>query len=115
MNPPEVNAYYSPSRNEIVFPAGILQPHFFHHDTLSSINYGAIGAVMGHELTHGFDDQGRKYDAYGNLTPWWSDATGEKFEDETQCMIKQYDSFTVETSQGTEHVNGKTTLGENYC
>lgn len=105
-----VNAYYNPPTNEICFPAGILQPPMFDPKADAAANYGAIGAVIGHELTHGFDDQGRKYDAQGNLRDWWTAEDGKEFEARTQKLVDQYNAYLVED---TLHVNGKFTLGEN--
>ncbi|MBE7177151.1 MAG: M13 family metallopeptidase [Mucilaginibacter polytrichastri] len=112
MTPPTVNAYYNPSFNEIVFPAGILQFPFFDKDADDAINYGAIGAVIGHEMTHGFDDQGRQYDKEGNLKDWWTKADGAEFTKRADVAVKQYDAFTVLNNL---HVNGKLTLGENLA
>lgn len=112
MTPPTVNAYYSPTRNEIVFPAGILQPPFFEFEADDAINYGAIGAVIGHEITHGFDDSGSQYDAEGNLRMWWTEEDKAKFEEKANMVVELYDSFTV---LDTLHVNGKLTLGENIA
>ena len=103
----EVNAYYSPLKNEIVFPAGILQPPFFHQDLPLAINYGAIGSVIGHEITHGYDNQGREFDASGNMRSWWTYAALEAFENRTNCFIKQYSNFTV----NGQNLNGQRTLG----
>ncbi|XP_042215260.1 endothelin-converting enzyme homolog isoform X2 [Homarus americanus] len=111
MSPPTVNAYYSPTRNDIVFPAGILQAPFFYNDNPKSLNYGAVGVVMGHELAHAFDDQGRKYDKDGNLNQWWQQETADKFKDLTQCMVEQYSGYSLRG----EHLNGKLTLGENIA
>ena len=105
-----VNAYYNAPTNEICFPAGILQPPMFDPKADDAANYGAIGAVIGHELTHGFDDQGRKYDAQGNLRDWWTPEDGREFEARTQKLVDQYDGYIAED---TLHVNGKFTLGEN--
>ncbi len=105
-----VNAYYNPPTNEICFPAGILQPPMFDAKADDAANYGAIGAVIGHELTHGFDDQGRKYDAQGNLRDWWTPEDGREFEARTQKLVDQYDGYIAED---TLHVNGRFTLGEN--
>jgi putative endopeptidase len=110
MTPPTVNAYYSPPNNNINFPAGILQPPFYQPDRDAAVNYGAAGAVIGHELTHGFDDQGRKYDGQGNLRDWWTAADGKAFEARAACVADQYSSYTV---AGDTHVNGRLTLGEN--
>ncbi|MCB0663249.1 MAG: M13 family metallopeptidase [Saprospiraceae bacterium] len=112
MSPPTVNAYYSPTRNEIVFPAGILQPPFFDFYADDALNYGAIGAVIGHEITHGFDDQGSQYDAEGNLKMWWTEEDREKFDALAQKIVEQYNSYTVLDSV---HVNGQLTLGENIA
>ena len=110
MTPQTINAYYNPVRNEIVFPAGILQPPFFDLNADDAANYGAIGAVIGHEIGHGFDDQGSKYDGQGNLRSWWTDADREAFDALGQKLAAQYDQF--EPIEGL-HVNGKLTLGEN--
>jgi putative endopeptidase len=110
MTPPTVNAYYSPTRNEIVFPAGILQPPFFNPDADDAVNYGGMGAVIGHEISHGFDDQGSKYDAEGNLKMWWTPETRKKFDERTGLVVKQFDGYTAIDSL---HVVGKLTLGEN--
>lgn len=112
MSPQTVNAYYSPNNNEICFPAGILQPPFFFAEGDDAVNYGGIGAVIGHEITHGFDDQGRKYDAEGNLQDWWTDEDGRNFEAQTQVLVDQYNNFFV---LDTLHVDGKFTLGENIA
>ncbi len=110
MSPPTVNAYYHPLHNNINFPAGILQPPFFDMDLDDAVNYGAIGAVIGHELTHGFDDQGRRFDAEGNLRDWWTEADGKAFEERAQCFVDQYAGYAaVEDTR----LNGKLTLGEN--
>ncbi|PYL54548.1 MAG: hypothetical protein DMF29_06125 [Verrucomicrobia bacterium] len=112
MTPPTVNAYYNPKMNEIVFPAGILQPPFFYADADDAVNYGGIGAVIGHEMTHGFDDQGRQYDKVGNLTDWWSPQSGEEFKKRAQAIIDQYNEY--EPLPGL-HVNGSLTQGENIA
>jgi putative endopeptidase len=112
MTPPTVNAYYNPTFNEIVFPAGILQFPFFDKDADDAINYGAIGAVIGHEMTHGFDDQGRQYDKDGNLKDWWTKEDAEKFKKRVQVMIDQYNKYTVLNDL---HVNGSLTQGENLA
>jgi putative endopeptidase len=112
MTPPTVNAYYHPLMNEIVFPAGILQPPFFDANADDAVNYGGIGAVIGHEITHGFDDQGRNYDAQGNLNSWWLPEDSAKFVAKAQTIIDQYNAFTV---LDTIHVNGELTLGENIA
>jgi len=112
MSPQTVNAYYNPALNEIAFPAGILQPPFFHKDFPAAMNYGAIGVVIGHELTHGFDDQGRKSDGDGVLHEWWEPEVAARFEKAAQCVDDQFSSFEVEPGV---HVNGKLTLGENIA
>jgi putative endopeptidase len=112
MTPPTVNAYYNPSFNEIVFPAGILQFPFFDNKADDAINYGAIGAVIGHEMTHGFDDQGRQYDKDGNLKDWWTAADATKFTQKTKKVAELYNGFTLLDNQ---HVNGSLTMGENLA
>lgn len=112
MSPPTVNAYYNPVNNEIVFPAGILQFPFFDFGADDAVNYGGIGAVIGHEMTHGFDDQGRQYDADGTLRDWWSKEDATKFKSRADQVVTQYNAFTV---LDTLHVNGKLTLGENLA
>jgi putative endopeptidase len=110
MSPPTVNAYYSPVMNEIVFPAGILQFPFFDAKADDAINYGGIGAVIGHEMSHGFDDSGSQYDKDGTLRNWWTKDDLAKFKARTELLVKQYDAYTILDSL---HVNGKLTLGEN--
>ncbi|HWX54384.1 MAG TPA: M13 family metallopeptidase [Verrucomicrobiae bacterium] len=110
MTPPTVNAYYSGDKNEIVFPAGILQPPFFDRSMDDPINFGAIGLVIGHELTHGFDDEGRKFDPKGNLRDWWTEEDGKEFDKRAGCVADEYSSFV---SVDDIHLNGKLTLGEN--
>jgi putative endopeptidase len=110
MTPPEVNAYYEPALNEIVFPAGILQPPFFDKSKDDAVNLGAIGIVIGHELTHGFDDEGRKYDPRGNLRDWWTKQDGEEFEKRASCVANEYGNFIAIDEL---KLNGKLTLGEN--
>jgi putative endopeptidase len=112
MSPQTVNAYYSPTNNEICFPAGILQPPFFFAEGDDAVNYGGIGAVIGHEITHGFDDQGRKYDAVGNLQDWWTAEDGKNFDAKAQVLVDQYNNFAV---LDTFKVDGKFTLGENIA
>lgn len=112
MTPQTVNAYYSPNRNEIVFPAAILQPPFFNVNADDAVNYGAIGVVIGHETTHGFDDQGRQYDKDGNLNDWWTEEDAKKYEEQTQKLVDQYNGFMAIDSM---HVDGKLTLGENIA
>ena len=112
MTPPTVDAYYSDRSNDINFPAGILQPPFYFQDGDDAVNYGAIGWVIGHEMTHGFDDQGSQFDKYGNLESWWSKEDREKFDEHAARIIKQYDSYTV---LDTVHLNGKLTEGENIA
>jgi putative endopeptidase len=110
MSQPTVNAYYDPQENDINFPAGILQPPFYDNKMDDAVNYGAIGAVIGHELTHAFDDEGRQFDDKGNLRDWWTEADAKAFEGLADCLIKQYDSYTATDDV---KVNGKLTLGEN--
>jgi putative endopeptidase len=112
MTPPTVNAYYNPAFNEIVFPAGILQFPFFDPAADDAVNYGGIGGVIGHEMTHGFDDQGRQYAADGNLQDWWGPMDAKNFNDKAEVVVKQYDNFTILDSV---HVQGKLTLGENLA
>ncbi|GAA3619075.1 M13 family metallopeptidase [Kineosporia mesophila] len=112
MTPQTVNAYYNPLMNEIVFPAAILQPPFFDAEADDAANYGAIGAVIGHEIGHGFDDQGSKYDGSGNLNDWWTDADRTEFEKRTKALIAQYDALEPAQTPG-HHVNGALTVGEN--
>jgi endothelin-converting enzyme len=112
MTPHTVNAYYNPPMNEVVFPAAILQPPFFNMAADDAANYGGIGAVIGHELTHGFDDQGRKTDGDGNLRDWWTEEDEEKFNKQADIMVAQFNKFNP---VDTMHVNGKLTLGENIA
>jgi len=112
MSTPMVNAYYDPQLNGMVFPAGILQPPFFSVDASVQSNLGAIGVVMGHELTHGFDDQGAQYDAIGNLTNWWAPETEKQFKQRTRCVIDQYSQYEV---SGNTKLNGANTVGENIA
>jgi endothelin-converting enzyme/putative endopeptidase len=112
MSPPTVNAYYDPSMNQMVFPAGILQPPFYSNRATDAVNFGGIGMVMGHELTHGFDDEGRKFDGRGNLVEWWTAAVGAEFEKRATCVEKQFDAYTPIDGL---HINGKLTLGENIA
>lgn len=112
MTPPTVNAYYNPQMNEIVFPAGILQPPFFDPNADDASNYGGIGAVIGHEMTHGFDDEGRKFDAQGNLKNWWTPEDEKNFDERALCVEKQFDGYAVE---GDLHENGKLELGESIA
>ncbi len=113
MTPQTVNAYYNPGMNEIVFPAAILQPPFFDADADDAANYGGIGAVIGHEIGHGFDDQGAKYDGDGNLVDWWTDADRSEFGSRTTALIAQYDDFVPRSLSDGHHVNGAFTVGEN--
>jgi putative endopeptidase len=110
MTPPTVNAYYNPPNNDINFPAGILQPPFFDNSKDPAVNFGGIGTVIGHEMTHGFDDQGSKYDPKGNVRPWFTAEDRTKFTERTDCEVKEYDGFKVAEGQ---NLNGKLTLGEN--
>lgn len=112
MTPPTINAYYSPVNNEIVFPAAILQSPFFDFGADDAVNYGGIGAVIGHEMTHGFDDQGRQYSSTGKLEDWWTKEDADKFKTKADQVVNQYNSFTV---LDTLHLNGKLTLGENLA
>jgi endothelin-converting enzyme/putative endopeptidase len=106
---PTVNAFYNPSMNDINFPAGVLQPAFFDANEPDALNYGHIGLFMGHEITHGFDDQGRQFDGHGNLKDWWTKPDADKFLEKSQCLVDEYEKFVV----GDTHLNGKLTLGEN--
>ncbi len=112
MTPQTVNAYYNPGMNEIVFPAAILQPPFFNPDADDAVNYGGIGAVIGHEISHGFDDQGSKYDGEGNLKNWWSDEDREAFKALTEQLVSQYEAYSPLPGR---NVNGRLTLGENIA
>ncbi|XP_014239311.1 endothelin-converting enzyme homolog isoform X5 [Cimex lectularius] len=112
MTPPTVNAYYTPNRNQIVFPAGILQSPFYDINHQQALNFGAMGVVMGHELIHAFDDQGREYDKYGNMHQWWNNRTIEKFKEQTECVVKQYSNYELDSKKLN---NGKQTLGENIA
>ena len=112
MTPPTVNAYYDAEMNEIVFPAGILQPPFFDPDADDASNFGGIGAVIGHEMTHGFDDQGRKFDAQGNLRDWWTPEDQKKFNERAQCVKTQFESYKI---QDDLHENGDLVLGESIA
>jgi putative endopeptidase len=112
MSPPTVNAYYSAQMNEIVFPAGILQPPFFDPNADDAVNYGGMGAVIGHEMTHGFDDQGAQFDAQGNLRTWFTSADLANFKAKTAAYADQFDTYTILDSA---HVNGKLTNGENIA
>ncbi|MBV9761280.1 MAG: M13 family metallopeptidase [Acidobacteriaceae bacterium] len=110
MTPPTVNAYYNPTENNINFPAGILQPPFYSNSADDAVNYGAVGVVIGHELTHGFDDEGRQFDADGNLRDWWQKSDADQFEKLSKCIVDEYGGFTAVPGV---NVNGKLTLGEN--
>lgn len=112
MTPPTINAYYNPSMNEIVFPAGIMQPIFFNPDADDAVNYGCMGAIIGHELTHGFDDEGSQFDADGNLKNWWTDEDKANFKKKTDMLVKQFNAYVAIDSL---HVNGELTLGENIA
>jgi putative endopeptidase len=112
MEPQTVNAYYNPNRNEVVFPAGILQPPFFFQEADDAVNYGGIGAVIGHEMTHGFDDNGRHFDAHGNLRDWWTPADEKRFLERGAKIVNQFDSYVAIDSL---HVNGRLTEGENIA
>ncbi|BAX90550.1 M13 family metallopeptidase [Mycobacterium shigaense] len=113
MTPQTVNAYYNPGMNEIVFPAAILQPPFFDAESDDAANYGGIGAVIGHEIGHGFDDQGAKYDGDGNLVDWWTDDDRTEFGARTKALIEQYDAYIPRQLDNGHHVNGAFTVGEN--
>ena len=110
MSQPTVNAYYDPQQNNINFPAGILQPPFYDNKMDDAVNYGAIGSVIGHELTHGFDDEGRQFDAKGNLRDWWTEADAKAFDQRADCLVQQYGSYSPVDDV---KLNGKLTLGEN--
>ncbi|MDQ6708047.1 MAG: M13 family metallopeptidase, partial [Acidobacteriota bacterium] len=110
MTPPTVNAYYNPPQNNINFPAGILQPPFYYSAADDAVNYGAIGAVVGHELTHGFDDQGRQFDATGNLRDWWTANDAAEFKTRADCIANEYGAFSPIADV---KLNGRLTLGEN--
>ena len=112
MSPPTVNAYYNPQINEIVFPAGILQPPFFDAEADDAFNYGGMGSVIGHEMTHGFDDQGSQFDSTGNLANWWSEADLKSFKERAQCVVDQFNSFEVEKGLNQ---NGKLVAGESIA
>jgi putative endopeptidase len=112
MTPQTVNAYYNPTTNEICFPAAILQPPFFNFDADDAVNYGAIGVVIGHEMTHGFDDQGRQFDKEGNLSDWWTPEDAKRFEERAQVLVDYFDNIVV---LDTVHANGRFTLGENIA
>ena len=116
MTPQTINAYYNPGFNEIVFPAAILQFPFFDAERDAAANYGAIGAVIGHEIGHGFDDQGSRFDGDGRLTDWWTEQDRAAFEERTKALIAQYDVLVpeqLEVSATEHHVNGALTIGEN--
>jgi predicted metalloendopeptidase len=110
MTPQTINAYYNPELNEIVFPAAILQPPFFDAKADDAVNYGGIGAVIGHEISHGFDDQGSQYDGDGNMRNWWTEEDGKKFAEKTKVLINQYAGYSPLPGY---NVNGELTLGEN--
>jgi endothelin-converting enzyme/putative endopeptidase len=110
MTPPTVNAYYDPQMNNINFPAGILQPPFYYNHIDDAVNFGAIGAVIGHELTHGFDDEGRQFDPQGNLRDWWTEQDAKEFEKRASCIADEYSTFKAVDDV---YLNGRLTLGEN--
>ncbi len=112
MSPPDIDAYYSPLMNEIVFPAGILQPPFFNPDADDAVNYGGIGMVIGHEMTHGFDDQGRQFDSHGNLRDWWTPTDAANFKARAALVVQQFSAYVP---IGTTHINGAQTQGENIA
>jgi putative endopeptidase len=109
MTPPTVNAYYNPSMNEMVFPAGIMQPPFFDPNADDAVNYGGMGAVIGHEMSHGFDDEGRRFDGEGNLRVWWTSEDSAKYVHAASLIVDQFNNFVA---IDTFHVNGRLTLGE---
>ncbi len=111
MSPPTVNAYYRPPMNDINFPAGILQPPFYDNNIDDAVNYGGIGAVIGHELTHGFDDQGSQFDSVGNFKSWWTPEDRAEFDKRTQCIADQYESYVAVDDV---HLKGKLTLGRKH-
>jgi putative endopeptidase len=111
-SPQTVNAGYNPVKNEVLFPAGILQPPFFNADADDAMNYGAIGVVIGHEMTHGFDDQGRHFDKDGNMRDWWTKEDADEFNKRAQLLVEQYNNFLAVDDL---HLNGKLTLGENIA
>jgi putative endopeptidase len=112
ITPPTVDAYYNPTMNEIVFPAGILQPPFFDPKADDALNYGGMGAVIGHEMTHGFDDEGSQFDAQGNLRDWWTPEDHKNFDARADCVAKQFDAYVV---SGDLHENGKLVEGESIA
>ena len=112
MSPPTVNAYYNPQINEIVFPAGILQPPFFDADADDAYNYGGMGSVIGHEMTHGFDDQGAQFDSTGNLSNWWTESDLKDFKSRAECVVNQFNGFEVEKGLNE---NGKLVVGESIA
>jgi putative endopeptidase len=112
MTPQTINAYYNPVRNEIVFPAAILQPPFFNLDADDAANYGGIGAIIGHEMGHGFDDQGRRFDATGALRDWWTKTDEAEYQKRAKILVDQYNQFEVLPDL---HINGELTLGENLA
>ena len=112
MTPPTVNAGYNPLNNDITFPAGILEAPFFNPDADDAINYGAIGAVIGHEITHGYDDQGSEFDALGNLKNWWTASDKKNFDDRANCVVNQFDGFEAEPGL---HLQGKLVSGESIA
>jgi len=116
MTPQTVNAYYNPTTNEICFPAGILQPPFFDVNADDAVNYGAIGVVIGHEMTHGFDDQGRQYDKVGNLRDWWTEQDSKAFDERKQVLINWFDKIVVlKQPEAPLYADGTFTLGENIA
>ena len=118
MSPQTVNAYYNPGSNEICFPAAILQPPFYNPDADDAVNYGAIGVVIGHEMTHGFDDQGRQFDKDGNMNNWWTDADSEAFKKKTDILVEQFNAIEVlpaKDGQPAIHADGALCLGENIA
>ncbi len=112
MSPPTVNAYYSSQMNDINFPAGILQPPFFDRSQNDAVNYGSVGSIIGHELTHGFDDEGRQFDGKGNFEDWWTAADSKQFTERADCVVNEFNGFVAVDDL---HVDGKLTLGENLA
>ena len=112
MTPATVNASYNPAKNALTFPAGILQPPFFYPEGDDAINYGSIGGVIGHEITHGFDNSGRKFDAHGNQVDWWTEADAKAFEERAKCIVQQFDGYYVEPDL---HQNGELVQGESIA
>lgn len=116
MAPQIANAYYNPAFNEIVFPAGIIQAPVFSEDYPDYLSFGGLGAVVGHELSHGFDAMGRHFDARGRLVEWWTNETARSFDEKAECFVREYDNYTMDGPNGEKlHLNGRFTLGENIA